>query len=167
MNEIIEKTKRWVQEFVIKLNLCPFAAAPFLQNKIRFVVSEGQSEEEILAELLFEIQLLETLHHETTLIIIPDLLQEFEEYLGLFDLAEHLLQLQHKDQDYQLASFHPDYMFADSEFDDPANATNRSPYPMLHILRCMDVEKAIDQYPDTLSIPQRNVELLRKMAEKK
>ena len=83
------------------------------------------------------------------------------------DLAEHLLQLQRKEHDYQLASFHPDYMFADSAYEDPANATNRSPYPMVHILRCADVEKAIDQYPDTLSIPQRNVELLRTLAEKK
>ena len=167
MDDIIHKTRIWVKDFVIKLNLCPFAAVPLMNNKIRFFVSEAQSEEDVLVELMMEIQLLDQQKHETTLVIVPQMFAEFEDYLDFFEIAEQLLQLQRQEDKYQLASFHPDYQFAQSDFDDPANATNRSPYPMLHILRCEDVTKAIEKYPDTLSIPEQNIALLRGLAEKK
>ena len=167
MDDIIHKTRTWVKEFVIKLNLCPFASVPLFKNKIRFFVSEALNEEDLLVEIMMEIQLLEQQSHETTLLIVPQMLADFDDYLEFFDLAEELLQLQGQQEKYQLASFHPDYQFAQSDFDDPANATNRSPYPTLHILRCEDVTKAIDTYPDTLSIPEKNIALLRRLAEKK
>lgn len=167
MDDIIHQTRTWVKDFVIKLNLCPFAAVPLQQGAVRFVVSTAVTEEDILVELMEEVQLLDTLAHQTTLLIIPQMVENFSDYLDLFDLSEQLLHLQGQQERYQLASFHPAYQFAETDADDPANATNRSPYPLIHILRCSDVADAIEKYPDTLSIPERNIALLTTMAEKK
>ena len=95
------------------------------------------------------------------MIIFPNQHPDFLEYLDVFYLLEDTIQALQKEQIFQLASFHPDYQFADSAFDDAANATNRSPYPMIHILRCSDVEKAIESHADSLSIPQRNKKIMR------
>ena len=164
MPDPIVISRKWVLDFVIRLQLCPFAASPFQQNKIRFVCSKATDASEIIAELLMEIDLLEQPNGpQTSLLIIPHLLHEFDDYLDLFHFAEDFLAERGWADSYQLASFHPDYVFADSPQDDPANATNRSPHPMFHILRCDDVEKARMNYPDILSIPQRNIALLRSL----
>ena len=168
MPDPIAISRKWVLDFVIRLQLCPFAASPFQQNKIRFVCSKAADASEIIAELLMEIiQLEQSNGPQTSLLIVPHLLHEFDDYLDLFHFAEDFLAERGWDESYQLASFHPDYVFADSSHGDPANSTNRSPHPMFHILRCEDVEKARIGHPDTLSIPQRNITLLRSLAKLK
>ena len=104
---------------------------------------------------------------ETSLLAYPDAFYDFETYLGLVELAEDLLIEQGYEGVYQLASFHPDYRFAETAEDDPANYTNRSPYPMLHLLRESAVEKALENYSQPERIPQRNIETARTMGLEK
>jgi len=168
MPDSIHKTRAWVENFVIKHNLCPFAARPFQQGGIRFVLSQGQENEEIIAEVLIELQRLEdTPEIQTTLLVIDVLLADFYEYLDVFHIAEELMQEAGYGDSFQLASFHPGYLFQGSHEYDPANASNRSPYPMIHLLRCDDVERARQSHPDTLTIPQRNIRYLRERAARK
>ena len=157
----INKTKEWIESIVLRYNLCPFAHQPYQQNTIRYVVSTAKDISETVEEFISEIENLETGLATTTLIIFPNDHQDFSEYLDVFYLLEDTINALEKEQFFQLASFHPAYQFADSDFDDPANATNRSPYPMIHILRCIDVEKAIESHSDSLSIPQRNMKIMR------
>jgi hypothetical protein len=98
---------------------------------------------------------------ETSLLIFPDAFADFEAYLNLVEMVEELLEDQDYEGIYQVASFHPDYRFSDASEDDPANFTNRSVYPMLHLLREDSLDKAIDSHPDVESIPERNVAFAR------
>ena len=159
-----QHVERWVQAVVVRLNLCPFAAAPLRQGRVRFVESRGEVRPDVLEELLDEIELLDADVAATTLLVLPRHFSDFAEFLELVADAEELLEAVGRESDYQVASFHPDYVFADTPADDPANATNRAPFPTLHLLRCADVAHAIEQHPDTESIPQRNVALLRRLA---
>lgn len=98
---------------------------------------------------------------ETTLIILPDRFSDFHQYLDLVRSAESTVTRAGNDGIYQIASFHPDYLFAGSDPDDPANYTNRSLYPMLHLLRESSITKAIANYPDTAEIPNQNIAFAR------
>jgi len=156
---IISQTEAWINKVVIGCNFCPFAAKTMLQKSVRFVVLREASEEIILTTLAFELQYLDqNADAETTLIILPDHFEDFETYLDQVDLSEELLITLGYEGVYQLATFHPHYIFAESYEEDPANYTNRSIYPMLHILREDSISKAIDNYPDAGGIPQRNVD---------
>ena len=156
---IISQTEAWINKVVIGCNFCPFAAKAMLQKSVRFVVLREASEEIILTTLAFELQYLDqNADAETTLIILPDHFEDFETYLDQVDLSEELLITLGYEGVYQLATFHPHYIFAESYEEDPANYTNRSIYPMLHILREDSISKAIDNYPDAGGIPQRNVD---------
>ena len=159
----IEETKQWLIDFVLHHNLCPFAHHPHQQNKIRYHLSKAKVTEEQIEEFLGEILALENQEAQTTLIIYPTHFPMFLEYLDFFELLEDILEDTGWDETYQLASFHPNYQFADSDYEDPANATNRSPFPMVHLLRRADVRQAIENHPDTLNIAQRNIELLRSL----
>jgi hypothetical protein len=156
---IISKTEAWINKVVIGCNFCPFAAKAILQKSVRFVVLREATDEIILTTLAFEFQFLDKNEEtETTLIILPDHFEDFETYLDQVDLSEELLISLEYEGVYQLATFHPHYIFAESYEEDPANYTNRSVYPMLHILREASISKAIDNYPDAGGIPQRNVD---------
>lgn len=161
MNEshYIDATRRWVERVVVALNLCPFARKELVQERIRFVCSEAASEEALLCDVHDELQYLE--QHpdvETTLLIHPRVLQEFDAYLdGLAD-AEALLAHLGFEGVYQIASFHPDYQFAGTDNEAAENYTNRSPYPMMHLLREQSLEQAIAGYPDIDSIPRNNID---------
>ena len=147
---------------VIGCNFCPFAAKAVLRKSIRYVVLPETTLESSLESLVAELQYLDrTEDIETTLIIFPNQFADFEEYLDLVDLAEALSEEQGYEGVYQIASFHPDYCFADSDENDPANYTNRSPYPMLHVLREDSVTKAVDHYIDPEGIPERNIAIAR------
>ena len=164
----LEKTKIWVADFVIAHSLCPFAATPFRKGEIRFLLSKAEEAEEILAELIMETEILsQSEKSSTSLLVIPTLLADFEDYLDLFAAAEDLFAEMGLDANWQLVSFHPDYLFANTTADDPANATNQSPFPLIHLLNREDVRKAISSHPDVHSIANRNIDLLRSMAKQK
>ena len=143
---------------VIGCNFCPFAAKAMLRKSIRYVVLPEATLESSLEAVMAELRYLDrTEDIETTLIIFPNHFADFEEYLDLAGLAEDLSVEQGYEGVYQIASFHPDYCFAEAEADDPANYTNRSPYPMLHLLREDSVSKAVDHFIDPEGIPERNI----------
>lgn len=162
--EIIDRTRRWLAAYVIGLKLCPFAE-PVLRNKrLALKVTSVQEPRGLLQALEDEIAFLKNApsdQFETTLLIHPWALQDFAEYNEFLGVAEALLEQLGMGGVLQLASFHPDYCFAGEPSDDPANLTNRSPYPMLHLLRESSVSAALDAGADTEAIVNRNIELLR------
>ena len=165
---ITEQTLNWVRSFVIANNICPFAKGPVNKGSLRIMASEHKKQALALEDLMAEIHFLdENPKIETTLLVFSQGFKDFFAYLELVDLAEDLLQQLDYEGIYQIASFHPDYYFVDSEPEDVTNYTNRSPYPMLHILREEDLEKAIDAYGDTSLIPEKNSELLRQLGLEK
>jgi hypothetical protein len=167
MERYIEPTKKWVQQVIIGLNFCPFAKREFDRGSIRFCVLEG-SAEQCLESLVLECDLLSAEKEvETTLVILPEGLEDFDDFLDFLELANDLLKSQGYEGIFQLASFHPDYCFSDVPNDDPANYTNRSPFPMLHILREESLDRATALHFDPESIPIRNIELARQMGIEK
>ncbi len=166
--EVISATRKWVEDVVVGYNLCPFAKRELVRNRVRFVVSEAETEDELLQALHSELQRLEDEPEiETTLLIHPGVLQDFGPYNEFLDAADGLLAYLDMDGVYQIASFHPDYQFAGTEPDAAENYTNRSPFPMLHLLREGSLEAAIDSYPDVDGIPQRNIELMNELGSEK
>ena len=166
--EVISATRKWVEDVVVGYNLCPFAKRELVRNRVRFVVSEAETEDELLQALHSELQRLEDEPEiETTLLIHPGVLQGFGPYNEFLDAADGLLAYLDMEGVYQIASFHPDYQFAGTEPDASENYTNRSPFPMLHLLREGSLEAAIDSYPDVDGIPQRNIELMNELGSEK
>ncbi|MBM74943.1 MAG: hypothetical protein CMK59_06055 [Proteobacteria bacterium] len=158
----IQAVSQWIEHFVLKHNLCPFAHKPFKEKQIEYVVIQNTSIPEILQELLDCCERLQQPNSpQTLLLILKSGFDDFEDYLDLFELSEDLLKMEILDETFQLASFHPKYCFDGLAYSDPANLTNRAPYPLIHILRCSDVEQAISQHPNTLDIPERNIKILR------
>lgn len=165
-NTIIQRTKNWVLEVVIGLNLCPFAKKEFDQNKIRFSICDHATTQGLMIDLRAELMLLKAnTEIETTLLIHPNVLKDFQDYNDFLEDVQLFLEESELEIDFQVASFHPQYQFAGSETDDVENYTNRSPYPMLHLLREHSLDQAIDQHPDTSRIPEKNQRLLRKMGK--
>ena len=166
--DIIKPVRNWVETVVIGLNLCPFAKRELVRNRVRFSVTEALTEEQLLEDLQAELELLnndETI--ETTLLIHPDVLQDFYDYNQFLNYVDDLLGQLELDGIYQVASFHPKYQFGGTEPDDVENYTNKSPYPMLHLIRESSLEQAIASYPDSDKIPERNIELLETMGREK
>lgn len=159
----IVATEAWLRDFVVGLDLCPFAAGPLRAGRVRVSEARGGAAEEVLADLVGEADLLLEDAAATTLLVVPgDLLADFEEFLDVLAYAEELFEQTGHADDLQLVGFHPDYVFGDADgADDPANATNRSPHPTFHLLRRDEVARAIDGHPDVAGIPARNVALLR------
>lgn len=161
-----EQTRRWLAEVVVGLDLCPFARVPFEQGRIAIEVAEVDDLEGVLTEVLMASTAVLRGPHETTLLVLPGpVLSDFEDLLDAVDLAESLLDRSGHADRIQLVGFHPAYRFADAPPDDPANATNRSPHPMVHVLRRADVARAAASHPDVAGIPARNVALLRELGE--
>lgn len=166
--EVISATRKWVEDVVVGYNLCPFAKRELVRNRVRFVVSEAETEDELLQALHSELQRLEDEPEiETTLLIHPGVLQDFGPYNEFLDAADGLLAYLDMEGVYQIASFHPDYQFAGTEPDAAENYTNRSPFPMLHLLREASLEAAIDSYPDVDAIPGQNIRLMEKLGAEK
>ncbi|HLY11729.1 MAG TPA: DUF1415 domain-containing protein [Planctomycetota bacterium] len=165
--EIIAATKAWLEKDVIGLNLCPFAKEVHTAGKIRYVVSAAATAPALLSDLAAELIALheaDRAQTETTLLIHPHVMTDFfdfNDFLGDADAALERLGLAGI---IQVASFHPQYQFADTTPDDPANRTNRSPYPTLHLLCEASVERALESYPDADDIPARNIETMRRLA---
>lgn len=160
----IEHTQRWLETAVIGLNLCPFAKAVHAKQQIRYVLTDACTEEALLADLLHELELLydaDPDQVETTLLIHPHVLADFADYNQFLDVADAAVSELDMDGEIQVASFHPDYQFADSGPHDIENYSNRAPYPTLHLLRETSVARAVEAFPDAGLIYQRNIATLR------
>lgn len=166
--DIIAATRRWLERAVIGLNLCPFAKAPYAKGRVRIVVSRAQDEEHLLLDVCEELQRLAVTSEnevETTLLVHPHALNDFLEFNDFLDLADGMLDEMNLSGELQVASFHPDYRFADTAVDDVSNYTNRSPYPTLHLLRESSIDRAVESGFDTDSIYETNIAKLREMGE--
>jgi hypothetical protein len=164
--DIVAATRHWLEVAVIGLNLCPFAKAVHVKQQIRYAVTQASSESELLAVLRDELSLLakaDSNEIDTTLLIHPQALTDFIDYTAFLRKADRLLRSQGHEGTLQIASFHPAYEFAGSSPDDIENCSNRSPYPMLHLLREDSIERAVAVFPDAGEIYERNIETLRRL----
>ena len=161
---VIAQTKKWLSTIVIGYGLCPFAKSEFDNNRIHYAVIEEPTLEGQMAAFLAECAALDKDEtRETSLLIFLNAFADFEDYLDGLALANNLLKDQGYEGIYQLASFHPDYIFEGAAQDDAANYTNRSPYPIFHILREASLEAALENYLNPEQIPERNIELTRRL----
>jgi hypothetical protein len=167
---IIDATRRWISSVVIGLNLCPFARRVFDADRIRYVVTDAADEEALRTELADELRALATCPRqrtETTLLIHPCVLMEFFDYNDFLEVADRLVATLGLRGTVQIASFHPDYRFAGTDRDAVENYTNRSPYPMLQLLREQSIAEAAVDSDELLEIPRRNVEAMRRLGREK
>lgn len=157
-------TLAWLKSVIIEYGICPFAKRELDRSSIYFSVNHDTTIEQCLLHLIDECDRLDTEPGiETTLLIYANAFVEFDDYLDFLEVAESLLIEQGYEGIYQLASFHPDYCFQDSDPGDAANYTNRAPYPMLHLLRETGIEHAVAGHPNPENIPQHNIEVTRKL----
>jgi len=166
MPESAEQTRVWLQRVVVGLDLCPFARGPLQAGRVRIAVSDALDLAGALGDLGLECERLvgaDPEDLETTLVVYPNIFRDFGEFCHATLVARDLLQKLGVEGVVQLADFHPDYVFADVPMDDPANATNRSPHPVWHLLRESSVGRAAASHPDIHGIPARNEQLLRGM----
>ena len=165
-SEITGSVQRWVESFVVDLNLCPFAKRELIKNRIRFALTAAQTEEELLTALQAELELLDSdTSIETTLLIHAKVLQDFYDYNQFLDYADELLLQMGLEGVYQIASFHPHYQFGNTDPDAAENYTNRSPYPMLHIIREESIARAIADSPNIDQVPARNIALMNQLGK--
>lgn len=160
----VEQTLQWIESIVIDLNLCPFAKREIQSNTARIKASFATTGEEALTDFMMEIEFLEANPNTgTTLLIYPHFLNNFLDYLDFVAFVNELLIKNGYEGIYQIATFHPEYCFHGVETEDVTNYTNRSPYPMLHLLREDMLDKAIAYYGNTEVIPDNNIRCLRKL----
>ena len=163
---VIASTQRWLELAVIGLNLCPFAKAVHVKRQIRYAVTAATTTEELLAELRHELDLLAQANPEeveTTLLIHPQALTDFIDFHFFLREADAAIRKLGHEGSVQIASFHPRYEFAGTAPDDIENCTNRSPHPMLHLLREASIDRAVAAFPDASTIYERNIETLRRL----
>ena len=159
---IIIQTKKWITDVVVGCNFCPFAAKALKRNTVHYEVLTNATALTALEAVLALLRRLDNNDNiETSFLILPGSFPLFDSYLDLIDLAEKLLAKENYEGIYQVASFHPLYLFEGSVENDPANYTNRSVYPMLHLLREESIDKALENYKDPESIPGRNIQYAR------
>ena len=161
-NTIINQTKKWLSRVIIDHTLCPFAKREYDNNRIHYEVIETTDLQSQLEQIIMQCSAMDNdVDRETSLLILPLGLSNFEDYLDVLEIASALLEKQGYEGIYQLASFHPRYCFATAAPDDASNYTNRSPYPMLHILREASVETALKNFPNPENVPDRNIQLTK------
>ncbi|MHC0041886.1 DUF1415 domain-containing protein [Vibrio campbellii] len=168
INAITEQVDQWLNDVVIGLNLCPFAAKPQRNKQIKIFVSEASQEEALLEDILLqliELSNTEPERLETTLVVVPNMLQDFWDYNFFIDWVEGLIKQQDWEGIFQVATFHPDYCFGGAEPEDDENLTNRSPYPVFHLIREESMEKVLKHYPDPESIPDTNIARVSALSE--
>jgi uncharacterized protein len=162
----IADTVRWLERAVIGLNLCPFAKAPHSKGQIHYAVSQAKGLEGLRDELIEELQALQAMPapaRETTLLIVPHMLRDFLDFNDFLDEADGVLQELDMEGEFQVASFHPDFQFADTAPDDITNCTNRSPYPTLHLLREDSIDRAVEAFPEAQAIYEANMATMEKL----
>ena len=169
MDPIKTEVMQWLNSVVIGLNLCPFAGKPTAENRVRLQVSSALDEEGLLQELADEMALLDQTAPaalETSLLIVPGLLQDFFDYTQFLTWAGSMLKRNGWKGVYQLASFHPRYCFAGADEADVENLTNRAPYPIVHIIREASLSRALDYVADVEGIPERNKQRVQALTER-
>ncbi|MFZ4537080.1 DUF1415 domain-containing protein [Propionivibrio sp.] len=166
VDEVVAATCKWLERAVIGLNLCPFAKSVHVKKQVRYVVSEATDSDALLADLERELQYLASVspkETETTLLVHPFVLEDFDDFTDFLDLVDVVVRTQGLAGKLQVANFHPDYCFADAEPDDIGNFTNRSPYPTLHLIREASIDRAVAAFPEAAQIFERNIEMLEEM----
>lgn len=166
LNNIEQTVQQWLNDVVIGLNLCPFAAKPQRNKQIKIHVSSDKTENDLLESIYLQLKELDetpSQELETTLVVAPYLLEDFDDYNQFLDLVEGLVVQLGKSGIYQIASFHPDYCFYGTEPEDAENLTNRSPYPIFHLIREESMEKVLKHYPDPEAIPERNIDCVENL----
>lgn len=165
--QLVEK---WLDDVVIGLNLCPFSVQPRKKNQVRFKVSQALTPEVLVADLFDELNIInqsDSSEIETSLVIIPDMLLDFNDYNEFLDIADGLIIDNDWEGVFQIASFHPDYCFEDTEPESTENLTNRAPYPILHILREDSLTDALDNMSDPDEIYKRNIKTVSELSKDK
>lgn len=165
---IAASVNQWLDDVVIGLNLCPFAAKPQRNKQIKIQVSNATREEDLLQDILDQLLELDSKQPdelETTLVVVPDMLHDFTDYNFFIDWVEALIRQENWEGVYQVATFHPDYCFAGSEPEDAENLTNRAPYPIFHLIREESMEKVLKHYPNPEDIPDINIERVSNLSE--
>ncbi|HBC3423317.1 DUF1415 domain-containing protein [Vibrio parahaemolyticus] len=168
INAITQQVEQWLNDVVIGLNLCPFAAKPQRNKQIKIFVSKATQEEALLEDILLQLIELSTTEPEkleTTLVVVPNMLQDFWDYNFCIDWVEGLIKQQDWEGIFQVATFHPDYCFGGAAPEDDENLTNRSPYPIFHLIREESMEKVLKHYPDPESIPDTNIARVSALSE--
>jgi len=163
---VIAATQHWLTRAVIGLNLCPFAKAVYVKQQIRYVVSEARDFEAVITELeqaLRQLADCDAQVIDTTLLILPDVLSNFDDFNDCLHLTDRLLKSMRLQGVLQIASFHPHYQFAGNQAGDIENYTNRAPYPILHLLREASIDRAVEAFPDAAGIYERNEATLREL----
>ncbi|MDV7105917.1 DUF1415 domain-containing protein [Vibrio sp. TH_r3] len=165
-NQIIAQTQQWLEQVVIGLNLCPFAHKPNINKQIKIALSNATTEEALLGFILLQLKELDNTEPkelETTLVVVPNMLEDFMEYNFFLDWVDALLKQENYQGIYQVATFHPNYCFGGTEPEDDENLTNRSPFPILHLIREESMERVLKHYPDPELIPERNIERVQSL----
>jgi hypothetical protein len=165
-DQIIAATENWLEKAVIGLNLCPFAKAVHVKKQVRYVVSSATTPEALLEQLMNELQLLSDTDAEkvdTTLLIHPFVLDDFLDFNEFLDVADAAVEDMQLDGELQIASFHPQYQFGDTDVNDITNSTNRAPYPILQLLREESIDRAVEVFPEAEQIFEKNMETMEKL----
>ena len=163
---VVQDTRRWLERAVIGLNLCPFAKAVHVKGQIHYAVSLAHEPADVLDMLASELKALVALDSEvrdTTLLILAHGFEEFLAFNDLLARANAVLRKLSLQGIVQIAPFHPRFQFADAAQDDLANCTNRSPYPMLHLLREASVDRAVAAFPEADEIFEKNIRTLTEL----
>ncbi len=164
---ITEHVNQWLNDVVIGLNLCPFAAKPQRNQQIKIFVSQASREEALLQDILdqlLELDTKEAQELETTLVVVPNMLDDFMDYNFFIDWVEALIRQQDWEGIFQVATFHPDYCFAGTCPEDDENLTNRSPYPIFHLIREQSMERVLKHYPNPEAIPEINIQRVSQLS---
>ncbi|HEX2829383.1 MAG TPA: DUF1415 domain-containing protein [Burkholderiales bacterium] len=167
-DEVIAATRAWLERAVIGLGLCPFAKAVHVKDQIRYVVSRARNSDVLLEHLERELDALAAAppdEVDTTLLIHPDVLEDFLDYNDFLELADRVVEELGYAGVLQVASFHPRYQFEGTDADDITNYTNRSPYPILHVLREASVDQAVAAFPEAEKIFEKNIETMRRLGK--
>lgn len=162
----IADTRRWLERAVIGLNLCPFAKAPHVKGQIHYAVCAATSGKALLPVLRAELEALaaaDPAERETTLVIVPRAFADFLDFNDFLDDAEGKLAELGLEGVIQIAPFHPRFQFAGTEEDDITNATNRAPYPTLHLIREESIDRAVEAFPEAEAIYEANMAMLEEL----
>lgn len=160
---IEQQIRAWLDQFVVGLNLCPFARPIVASESLRISVCDSEELQQVAEAFMAELELIQQYQESeiaTTLLVLPNALKDFEEYLSFIENAEALIDEMDLVGIIQLASFHPDYQFAGEPAESASHFTNRSPYPVIHFLREEMMERVLEDFPEPEAIPQRNIQTL-------
>lgn len=163
---IVAATRRWLERAVIGLNLCPFAKSVYVKEQVRYVVSPATTPEALLETLMDELQRLSDTpadQIDTTLLIHPFVLTDFADFNEFMDVADAALEDMQLEGELQVANFHPQFQFAETDQNDISNYTNRAPYPILHLLREDSIARAVEAFPDASEIYLKNIEAMERL----